>query len=98
MNNKPRIYKPNVNIRDNNKKTYYSFLEDSYDTINDVDSFIENLTRDNSYVFSKDVIIETKTKIYDTRIAGKFGSKIITLDNDIISTSDIVRIYEKNKK
>jgi len=99
MSKKPKIFKPNMNFKDNNKKTYYSFLEeytDDYvsDEVN-VSDFIDNLSNNSSYVFSKRVIIETEDKKYDTRIAGRFGNKIITLDNDIIDISNISNIYEK---
>ena len=99
MSKKPKIFKPNMNFKDNNKKAYYSFLEeytDDYvsDEVN-VSDFIDNLSNNSSYVFSKRVIIETEDKKYDTRIAGRFGNKIITLDNDIIDISNISNIYEK---
>ena len=40
-------------------------------------------------------MIVTKDKTYDTRIAGKLGNRLITLDNDSININDIKKIYEK---
>lgn len=101
MNNKPNIFKPDIGKVDNNEKIFYSFLEDrvgvSIDGALDeapID-FINRLVKSGSYMFSKNVIIKANGKIYDTKIAGKIGNRIITLDNDSINIEDIEKIYEK---
>lgn len=102
MDKKPEIFKPEIGKIDNNKKAYYSFLEDrldiktdEYEENDDVITFMNKLARSGSYIFNKDVIIVTKDKKYATRIAGKLGNRIITLDNDSIRIDDIIKIYEK---
>ena len=102
MDKKPEIFKPEIGKINNNKKAYYSFLEDrldvktdEYEESDDVISFMNKLARSGSYIFNKDVIIVTKDKKYETRIAGKLGDRIITLDNDSIRIDDIIKIYEK---
>lgn len=102
MDKKPEIFKPEIGKIDNNKKAYYSFLEDrldiktdEYEENDDVITFMNKLARSGSYIFNKDVIIITKDKKYETRIAGKLGDRIITLDNDSIKVDDIIKIYEK---
>lgn len=102
MDKKPEIFKPEIGKIDNNKKAYYSFLEDrldiktdEYEENDDVITFMNKLARSGSYIFNKDVIIVTKDKKYATRIAGKLGDRIITLDNDSIKVDDIIKIYEK---
>lgn len=102
MDKKPEIFKPEIGKIDNNKKAYYSFLEDrldiktdEYEENDDVITFMNKLARSGSYIFNKDVIIVTKDKKYETRIAGKLGDRIITLDNDSIKIDDIIKIYEK---
>lgn len=102
MDKKPEIFKPEIGKIDNNKKAYYSFLEDrldiktdEYEENDDVITFMNKLARSGSYIFNKDVIIITKDKKYETRIAGKLGDRIITLDNDSIRIDDIIKIYEK---
>ena len=102
MDKKPEIFKPEIGKIDNNKKAYYSFLEDrldiktdEYEENDDVITFMNKLARSGSYIFNKDVIIVTKDKKYETRIAGKLGDSIITLDNDSIKVDDIIKIYEK---
>ena len=102
MDKKPEIFKPEIGKIDNNKKAYYSFLEDrldiktdEYEENDDVITFMNKLARSGSYIFNKDVIIVTKDKKYETRIAGKLGNRIITLDNDSIKIDDIIKIYEK---
>ena len=106
MNKKPEIFKPNMEFIDNNEKAYVSFLHnnedifDSRDALENIDTsvnvinFINGLSHD-GYVFNKRVVIVTNNKTYDTRIAGKIGNRIITLDGDSINIDDIVNIYEK---
>lgn len=102
MDKKPEIFKPEIGKINNNKKAYYSFLEDrldvktdEYEESDDVISFMNKLARSGSYIFNKDVIIVTKNKKYETRIAGKLGDRIVTLDNDSIKVDDVIKIYEK---
>ncbi len=104
MDKKPEIFKPEIGKVDNNKKTYYSFLDDRLDVKSDhvlegkgenIIDFMNRLSRSGSYVFNKDVVIVTKDNKYETRIAGKLGNKIVTLDNESININDIIKIYEK---
>ena len=68
---------------------------EKYEENEDVIDFMNKLAKSGSYIFNKDVIIVTKDKKYETRIAGKLGDRIITLDNDSIKVDDIIKIYEK---
>lgn len=104
MDKKPEIFKPCIGNVNNNKKTYYSFLDDRLDiekdeeevfTRDDAIDFINKLSKSGSYIFNRDVVIVTKDKKYETRIAGKMGDRVVTLDNDSIMINDIIRIYEK---
>lgn len=99
---KPEIYKPNIGNINNNTKTYYSFLDDRLDIERKEESinespidFINKLSKSGTYIFDKDVVIVTKDKKYETRIAGKIGNRVITLDNDSININDIIKIYQK---
>lgn len=103
MSKKPEIFKPNMNFIDNNKKAYYSYLEEPFEIENDIKEdgtsdvlgFINNISNSGSYVFNKKVVIVTDDKTYETRIAGKLGNRLITLDNDSINIDKIKKIYEK---
>ena len=101
MNQKPSIFKPNMTFIDTNKKTYYSYLEKPFIKDNNIEEsvdvleFLNKISNNWSYVFSKKVIIVTDNKTYDTRVAGKIGNKIITIDNDSININDIKKIYQK---
>ena len=71
MDKKPEIFKPEIGRIDNNKKAYYSFLEDrldikteKYEENEDVIDFMNKLAKSGSYIFNKDVIIVTKDKKY----------------------------------
>lgn len=100
MEKKGSMYKPRIGNIDNNQKIYYSYLEDKLSTdynensLN-IEDFLKNLNSDGSYIFNKDVVIETFDDVYNTRIAGKIGSRIVTLDNRSIDMKDIKKIYEK---
>ena len=99
MNNSS-MFKPDIGDVNNNRKVYCSFLDDKLDVSSDRESddpidFINRLNKGSSYIFNRKVIIETRDNRYDTKIAGKIGNRIVTLDNDSISIDDIVRIYEK---
>lgn len=101
MGKKPEIFKPNMSFIDNNKKAYYSFLEEpsereeQVEESSNVQDFLNKIAQKGRYVFNRNVVIVTKDKKYDTKIAGKLGNRIVTLDNDSIPLDDIVEIYEK---
>lgn len=102
MGKKPEIFKPNMSFIDNNKKAYYSYLEEpslredeKMEELSDVQDFLNKVSGSVGYVFNKRVVITTKEKTYDTKIAGKIGNRLITLDNDSININDILKIYEK---
>ena len=94
---KPDIYKPRIGYIDNNKKVYYSFLDDKLNIKREESprDFINELEKKGSYMFRKNVIIKTKEKEFDTKIAGKIKDKIITMDNKVIPIDEIISIYEK---
>ena len=84
-----------MNFIDNNKKAYYSYIEKPNEAENvDVIDFLNQISN-SGYIFNKEVVIVTDKKTYQTRIAGKLGAKIITLDNDSININDIKKIYLK---
>lgn len=82
----PNLYKGKVN-KDISKNVYYS-KENIYDR-KEVSTTIENLFSSYSYVFNINVLIKTKDNEYKTKIAGKMGDNIITVDNKVIPVSDI---------
>lgn len=101
MNKKTEIFKPHIGNINNNKKAYYSFLDDKLNIEREEKSnetpidFINNLSKSGSYIFGKNVVIITKNQKYETRIAGKLGNRIITMDNKSIDINDIIEIYQK---
>lgn len=104
MNKNSNMFKPNIGDVNNNEKVYYSFLDDKLNVNNDKENFndeepidfINRLNRESKYIFNRKVVIETRdNNRYDTKIAGKIGNRIVTLDNKSINIDDIVRIYEK---
>lgn len=93
---KPEIFKPIIEHKlNNNKNTYYSFVKEEIKEIKEdpVDT-LDRLIKNNSYIFNKNIKIITKDKEYNTKIAGKIGKKVITLDGDSINIDDIEVIKE----
>ena len=97
----PKIFKPNIEHQiNNNRNVYYSFIEDKVDSYRDdyVEDPIDTLNRlinENAYIFNKKVLIKTNTRDYLTKIAGKMGEVVITIDGDSININDITQIIEK---
>lgn len=94
---KPEIFKPIIEHKlNNNKNTYYSFInEERKEVKEDPVDTLDRLIKNNSYIFNKNIKIVTKDKEYNTKIAGKIGKKVITLDGDSINIDDIILIEEK---
>ncbi len=96
---KPEIFKPRIeHDLNNNKNAYYSFIKEDEQirkTNEDPVDTLDRLIKSNSYIFNKKVLIVTKEKEYLTKIAGKIGKKVITIDGDSINIDDIIRIEEK---
>lgn len=95
---KGEIFKPIIEHNlNNNKNAYYSFIkkEDTRESNEDPIDTLDRLIKSSSYIFNKKVLIVTKDKEYLTKIAGKIGKRVITLDGDSINIDDIIRIDEK---
>ena len=90
---KEKIFVNEINKKMDNNQNYCNVDEkkDILDTRSDlsIEEKLAKLFNTNGYIFNIDVKIITDNKTYDTKIAGKVGNSIITLDNDIISISDI---------
>lgn len=90
----PKLYKGNV-LHEVNNNIYYSSLENKENIGKQVT--IDELFANYSYIFKIDVVIKTKVKEYHTKIAGKIGDSIITLDNDVIPIKEIISIIVLSK-
>lgn len=106
MNNKlPSVFANKIDRGiSNNSKVAYASKEEPVDlnvskslnvgqiekNINQKIAAIFNSPR---YVYKADVIIKLKDKTVNKKIVGKNGNNIITLENELISISDIVDIH-----
>lgn len=96
----PSIFanKINKNI-DNNKKIYYSDLEQNKIKEQQNNNFlkpqininqkINKIFNSPKYVYKADVTIKLKDKTINKKIIGKNNNNIITIDNELIPISDI---------
>ena len=95
---KEKIYINKINKKIDNNQNYCDVNETEKSVVSNNDSDLaveeklEKLFNTNGYVFNTDVKIITNNKNYDTKIAGRVGNNIITLDNDIINVKDIKNI------
>ena len=89
---KKKIYVNDINKKIDNNQDYCDVLEKEEVIISKkltIDEKLQELFNKNGYVFNVNVKIITDSKKYDTKIAGRVGNNIITLDNDVISIKDI---------
>ncbi len=95
MKKLPSIYQNEINrkIKNNREVTYIK--EDNKELINDTINAIFNGT---GYVYNIPVIINTKSKTYNTYLVSKTNTIVTTLNNDIIPINDIISIERKSSK
>lgn len=86
----PELYKGTISHEVNNS-IYYSSGE-TKERSGGKSVTINELFSNYSYIFKLDVIIKTLVKEYHTKIAGKIGDNIITLDNDVIPVNEIKEV------
>ena len=92
---KERLYINKINKRIDNNQNYCDVNNEEVAVVKNsdnklsVDEKLKKLFNTNGYIFNIDVKIITTSKTYNTKIAGKVGNNIITLDNDIINVKDI---------
>ena len=89
---KKEIYANKITKRIDNNQNYCDVSNNSKKNISNdltVEEKINKLFNTNGYVFNIDVKIITDNKTYDTKVAGKIGNNLITLDNDVISIKEI---------
>lgn len=97
MDNKSKIFKNNLNKKFHNNQNL--FRTDSA-TINDnysdksVRKKIEEILRDNSFIYRILVHIVIDNKIIDRKIIGIYKDNLVTIDNEYIPISKISDIYK----
>ena len=90
----------------NNEKVYYSNSKnkDELEKIDDqskhknikqdlnINQKINNIFNSNKYVYKADVLIKTKNETLTKKSIGQNATHLITMENELIPTSDIVDI------
>ena len=96
MKKLPGIYHKDINRNISNNQDVCYVKEEIRSISNNINTNIEeildNLFKEDGYIFNKPLIITTKDKSYDTAIVKKTNNKIFTLTDDIIDISDIISI------
>lgn len=96
MKKLPSIYHKDINRNiSNNQDVCYadSKIQNISSVINtNIEEEIDNLFKEDGYIFNKPLLIRTNNKEYDTAIVKKTNNKIYTLTDDIIDINDIISI------
>ena len=96
MKKLPGIYHQDINRNiSNNQEVCY--VDEEVRSTNEsvstnIEEEIDNLFKEDGYVFNKPLLIKTHDKTYDTAIVKKDKTRIFTLTDDIIDISDILSI------
>lgn len=107
----PSIFKNEIDKKiDNNKKVFYSKYESignvvektiEVDSLNDrsvsLSSSLDDLLRNNQFIFNVPVEISLKDEIVNTKIVSKVGDHLLTSNGKIINLEDILLIRIKDK-
>ena len=93
------IFKPEITHEfKNNENIFYSKenreIKPSQERKETPEATISRLIKSGNYIFNIKVLIKTASKEYNTKIAGRVGDKIITMDGDSIPISQIISITE----
>ena len=107
----PSIFKNEIDKKiDNNKKVFYSKYESvgnvvektsEVDSLNDrstsLSSSLDELLKNNQFIFNVPVEISLKEEIVNTKIVSKVGDHLLTSSGKIINLEDILLIRIKDK-
>ena len=108
----PSIFKNEIDKKiDNNKKVFYSKYESIGNVVektSDVDSStdrsvsslsssLDELLKNNQFIFNVPVEISLKKEIVNTKIVSKVGDHLLTSSGKIINLEDILLIRIKDK-
>ena len=108
----PSIFKNEIDKKiDNNKKVFYSKYESignvvektsDVDSSNDrsvssLSSSLDELLKNNQFIFNVPVEISLKEEIVNTKIVSKVGDHLLTSSGKIINLEDVLLIRIKDK-
>ncbi len=98
--NNKKIYYTSEQKKDdrNSLSTKDVTIMDSSDSqLFSVEDKIRQLFKSSRYIFNIHVLIKTRKKEYDTKIAGKVKNSLVTVDGEIIPIVDIDDIIIKDR-
>ena len=91
MSRLPEIYKNSINKKINNNQEMDIVSSNLYNNL----YILDEVFKKGTYPFSKDLIIKTKNKVYDTNLINRNNNCVRTIDGDIINIEDIIDIQIK---
>lgn len=96
MKKLPSIYHNDINRNISNNQDVCYVGEEvrnvSKSISTNIEEEIDNLFKEDGYIFNKPLLIKTSDGMYDTAIIKKTNNKIYTLTDDIIDINDIISI------
>lgn len=107
MKKLPKVFQNNISkpINNNKKVCYLKNEEKEITTENiiiqeesnqDITKILDEVFSGIGYAYNIPLEIKTNSKTYNTSLIAKTNRNVITLDNEIISISDIISINLKN--
>lgn len=100
MKKLPKIYQNtiNKNINNNKKVCYLKNIDEYQQESKSIEDTLDTIFNGMGYAYNIPVVITTKNKVYNTSLISKTKDNIITLDNDVISLSEVLDIkIDKDK-
>ena len=97
MGNLPNVYANKIEKKIDNSQEYVTVKEheERFFTKNDIEKKINNIFKNNEYIYKIRVSIETDKGIEEKVIVGKTKNKLITMNNELIDIDSIKNIYVK---
>lgn len=96
----PRVFANKVDKTFNNNSTYAVTRNDERTAIKEkridnrnIRQKINDIFKSSNYIYKADVNIEINGRTIKKRIIGMKNNQLITMDNELISVSDITDIY-----
>ena len=95
MGKLPKIYQNSINKKFNNNKIVSYVKDEIINNNSSVSDILDNIFNGIGHSYNIRVIINTRSKEYDTSIIYRTNDSIVTIDNDVINISEIKSIVIK---
>lgn len=96
MDRKPKVFQNTISKKIENNSTCSVTRSNEVHDNTSIRTKINNIFRDQNFIYKADVIIKLSSGSVEKQIIGKKDDNLVTIDNEIIPIKDIIDIYRKN--